>query len=117
MRIVALIVALVAIAPPRERPRLYHPETIDSIAASRHTHVSVTGRVTLVRHEADGDVHIRLTDEHGHFIVAEIVPYHPLAAPGLGTIITVKGIRREDNEAGHGWWEVHPVEQWDEAPR
>jgi len=96
--------------------RLYHPETIDSMATSRHTHVRVSGVVTLVKREADGDVHIRLDDKHGHFIVAEIVPYHPLPRPRFGQHIEVSGIRRFDDEYGHGWWEIHVLEQWRVVP-
>ena len=92
--------------------RPYHHETVDSMRTSRRTHVQVAGTVTLVRREADGDIHVRVSDQHGHWIVAEIVPYHPLVRPRLGQAIVVLGIRRFDNENGHGWPEVHPVEQW-----
>jgi len=92
--------------------RLFHDETVTSLAVSRHTHVRVTGRVTLVKKEADGGIHFRLADDEGHFIVCEIVPYHPLQAPKLGQMVTVEGIHRYDNEVGHGFHELHPVEQW-----
>jgi hypothetical protein len=107
------VTILILLALALSRP--YHVETVDSLKLSRHTHVQVAGTVTLVRHEADGDVHIRVSDEHGHFIVAEIIPLIPLAAPKVGQGIAVFGIRREDNERGHGWSEVHPVERWLEA--
>jgi hypothetical protein len=87
----------------------------------RRTHVRVTGRVTLVRPEADGDLHIRLSDAHDHFIVAEITNDSPLntaaersrlrQAERDGRSITVCGIRRFDDDHGHGWWEVHPIER------
>ena len=91
--------------------RPYHHETVDSLARSRRTHVQVAGTVTLVRLEADGDIHIRVSDAHGHFIVAEIIPAMPLPPPRKGQAVVVFGIRRADNEAGHGWAEVHPVER------
>lgn len=105
---IALVLALVVSRP-------FHHETVDSLTRSRHTHVQVAGTVTLVRTEADGDVHFRVSDAHGHFIVCEIVPYHPLERPRIGQAVVVFGIRRADNEAGHGWAEVHPVERWIEA--
>lgn len=104
-----MLAAVLALALSRP----YHLETVDSLRASRHTHVQVAGVVTLVRHERDGDWHLVLRDVHGHFVVAEIVPYHPLPRPLVGQRIVVFGIRRIDNEAGHGWPEIHPVEKWE----
>jgi hypothetical protein len=108
-----MITLLLALALEFSRP--YHHETVDSLKTSTHTHVQVVGTVTLVKREADGDWHIRLSDEHGHFVVAEIIPAMPMAPPRMGQAIVVFGIRREDNERGHGWMEVHPVEKWIEA--
>jgi hypothetical protein len=71
------------------------------------THVAVTGTVTLVRHETDGDLHIRLNDGAA-FIVAECIPELPCVAPKMGQRVQVRGISRFDAE--HGWYEVHPVE-------
>lgn len=94
--------------------RPYHVETVASLASSRHTHVEVTGKVTLVKTEADDDVHIRISDGT-RFIVAEIIPTmysKPVfSPPHIGECVRVRGIRRFDNEAGHGWYEVHPIEQ------
>src|SRR5438128_263124 len=92
--------------------RTFHNETVSSTHTTRHTHVRVTGTVTLVKREADGDIHFRVSDNQGRFIVCEIVPYHQLPAPRLHQTVTVEGIHRYDNEAGHGWDEIHPVEQW-----
>ncbi len=94
--------------------RLAHRETIASLVTSRHTHVEVEGHVTVVRHEADGDWHVRLSDGH-RFIVAEIIPTlvppeGPILPPKPGDCVRIRGIRRVDTEAGHGWIEVHPVE-------
>jgi hypothetical protein len=96
--------------------RPYHRETVASLRASTHTHVQVAGTVTLVKREADGDWHIRVSDDAGRFIVAEIIPALPMTPPTKGQRVVVFGIRREDNERGHGWMEVHPVERWTPAP-
>lgn len=109
MTLLALLWLLVA------GERHYHDETVDSLHASRHTHVRISGMVTLVKREADGDLHFRVSDPHGHFVVCEVVPYHPLPTPRKGQTVVVEGIHRYDSEAGHGWDEVHPVERWVEA--
>ena len=89
--------------------RTFHPVSVANLPTSVHTHVSVCGVATLVKHEADGDWHLRL--EHGgRFIVAEIVPELPRAVPKKGQTITVKGISREDK--AHRWHEIHPVLSW-----
>jgi len=92
--------------------RPYHPSIIDDFAKSRFTHVETVGRIILVKNEADGDIHFRIADEHGHFVVCEIVPFHPLDKPQFGDLVRVRGIRRYDDTSGHGWWEIHPVESW-----
>ena|SRR5204863_3646859 len=94
--------------------RPYHPVTIAQLSQGSvvFTHVAVTGTVTLVKSETDGDLHIRLT-EGTQFIVAECIPKLPCSRPSLGRRITVKGISRYDKE--HVWWEVHPVEEWSYA--
>jgi hypothetical protein len=89
--------------------RQYFPVSIANLAAGRnfHTHVRVTGKVVLVKHEADGDLHIRLSDGK-HFIVAECIPELPCREPRIGETVTVEGISRFDGE--HKWWEVNLVE-------
>jgi hypothetical protein len=88
--------------------RPYHKVTIAQMGATQWTHVEVTGKVTLVKTEADGDTHIRLSDGQ-KFIVAECIPVLPCPRiPHVGEIITVRGVSRLDKE--HGWYEVHPVE-------
>jgi hypothetical protein len=87
--------------------RTYHGVTISGLKETQWTHVSVCGKVALAKHEADGDVHLRL-EANGAFIVAEIVPYHPLPIPKVGQFVRVAGISREDKT--HSWYEVHPVE-------
>lgn len=96
--------------------RPYHPTAIASIATTHHTHVQISGTVCLVKREADGDLHFRVCDDAGHFVVCEIVPFHPLPMPTKGARVIVRGIRRYDDESpGHHWWEVHPVESWQAA--
>jgi len=99
--------------------RPYWPVPLDSLALGRalHTHVAVRGVVTLVGHEDDQDMHVRLTSltGSGRFIIAECIPALPCLTatrlpwlPAIGDTVTVYGISRRDAE--HGWWEVHPVE-------
>jgi hypothetical protein len=89
--------------------RTYYPVSIADLAAGRnsHTHIRVTGKVVLVKYEADGDLHIRLSDGK-HWIVAECIPELPCSIPKVGRSVTVEGISRFD--AKHKFWEVHPVE-------
>jgi hypothetical protein len=63
--------------------------------------------VTLVRNEADGDIHIRVEDG-GEFVVCEITPQQPHPKPKVGDVVSVWGVVREDGE--HKWWELHPVD-------
>ena len=89
--------------------RYYWPVNIDDMAAGRnqHTHVQIVGIVTLVRHELDGDTHIKVVGKIG-FVIAECIPALPCAKPVVGQRVTVQGIARFDGE--HKWYEVHPVE-------
>jgi len=97
--------------------RAYWPVPLDSLAIGHtvHTHVAVRGVVTLVGHEDDQDLHVRLTAPSGRFIVAECIPELPCKLPNglpwipaLGDTVTVYGISRYDPE--HKWYEVHIVE-------
>ncbi len=96
--------------------RPYHPATVATMATTHHTHVAVTGVVTLVTREADGDIHFRIADAQGRFVVCEILRIHPLPAPTKGQRVLVRGIRRYDDERGHHWYELHPVEAWEPVP-
>jgi hypothetical protein len=98
----------------QEEGRLYHRETPASLARSRWTHVELDGRVVLVKREADGDVHFRLADAQGRWIVCEIIPLIRLPAPQRGQQVRVRGIRRWDSV--HRWAEVHPVEALTRLP-
>jgi hypothetical protein len=95
--------------------RQYFPVSIADMAAGKNfiTHVQVTGNVILVKHEKDGDLHIRLSDGK-RFIVAECIPKLPCTEPKVGQTITVYGISRFDKK--HKWYEVHPVEYSEIVP-
>lgn len=89
--------------------RIYHKVPLAQLADTRFTHVRVCGLVTLVKVEADHDIHVRLSDA-ARFVVAEIIPDMPLPAPRKGQRICVDGISRYDK--AHGWYEIHPVSAW-----
>lgn len=91
--------------------RRYWLVPIDSLAVGRakHTHVEVRGRVSAVRQEDDGDLHIVLQSlTSPTFIVGECIPSLPCQRPRVGDTIRLRGISRRDPE--HPWNEVHPVE-------
>jgi hypothetical protein len=87
----------------------FHPVTVAQLPTTVHTHVHVCGLVTLVKKEADGDTHLKVSDGP-HFIVAEFIPAIPLPTPKVGQRICVDGISREDKL--HRWYEVHPGLRW-----
>lgn len=89
--------------------RTFHRVPLERVKDSRWTHIESCGVVTLVKHEADGDAHIRL-DAGGAFLVVEIVPYHHLPLPKVKQTIVARGISRLDRT--HGWYELHPLESW-----
>jgi hypothetical protein len=97
--------------------RTYHGVSIAQLKETPWTHVSVCGHVTLAKHEADGDAHLRLSDGRA-FIVAEIVPYHRLPIPKVGQWVRVAGISREDKT--HHWPRCIPSKRfasWSRARR
>jgi undecaprenyl-diphosphatase len=108
LRAQAMLKATSAPAPPEE----YQTISIEKIAAgkSRATHATVVGTVTQVSHELDGDYHIRVEGK-GAFIVLEIMPEFPIAAPHIGQRITAWGVIRHDGL--HNWWELHPLIGWE----
>lgn len=73
-----------------------------------------TGTVTMVKREADGDVHVRLEGD-GTFIVCEFIPELPVSPPKVGDVITIKGVVRYDLK--HMWGELHPAVSWKPAVR
>jgi len=90
---------------------VFHPTTVTTIAAGKFTstHGKVTAKVTVVRNETDGDIHIRLV-EGTSFIIGEIIPELPKSKSVVGSSRTVWGIVRYD--LVHKWWEIHPVIGW-----
>src|SRR5207249_7446852 len=100
--------ALLRRTPARAPPDAYPGASLLTIAAGRYraTHAAVTGDVSQVTRELDGDIHIRI-QAGGAFIVAEIIPESPPAPPHAGEIITAWGIVRHDGF--HNRWELHPL--------
>ncbi len=91
--------------------RTYRRTTIGTLAAGKFltAHARVSGQVVRVSKEADGDIHIRLSDDQA-FIICEIIPELPIAPPKKASKITAWGIVRYDGE--HKWWELHPLIGW-----
>lgn len=109
-----------------ELKRVFHVVNIPEFATCHETHVETIGLVAYVKHEADGDLHIKLvshasvtdgaTDANPDepFVVCEIIPELPIPLPRkvkVGDTLKVRGIRRFDDETapGHQHWEIHPV--------
>ena len=81
-------------------------------------HAAVSGFVTQVSKENDGDTDIRICEnpkiegmDRARCIVAKCIPKIPCVSPQVGKPITVKGITRYDAKVGTHWWEIHPVEE------
>lgn len=105
--------ALVALLFGLILTRTYWPVDATKFATSGsyHTHVQITGYVTYLRREDDGDLHIRVVPTAGStdpYFIAECIPLLPCVTPAIGQQVTIQGITRRDPE--HGWWEIHPVE-------
>lgn len=98
---------LPAIVGTSGESRTYHGVTVAGLKETQWTHVSACGRVALVKHESDGDGHIRI-EAGGAFLIAEVVPYHQFPLPKVGQYVRVAGISREDRT--HHWFEINPVE-------
>lgn len=77
-----------------------------------HTHIETRGEVIYVRAQDDGDIHIKVAVPWNHalFIICECTLKEPCARPTQGADIIIRGLSRRDPE--HGWWEIHPVDQW-----
>jgi hypothetical protein len=81
-------------------------------------HAAVSGFVTQVTKENDGDTTIRICEnpkidgmDRARCIVAKCIAKIPCEVPPVGKPITVKGITRYDAKVGTHWWEIHPVEE------
>jgi hypothetical protein len=77
------------------------------------THVCTTGVVASVSAQRDGDIHIKVADGAGRFIIAEIIPGLRVLTPPPRVRVRVCGIRRYDDS--HRRWELHPLESWSTA--
>lgn len=107
---------------------VFHAMALAALAAAPpagpvRTHLEVTGYVTYIALEEDGDLHVRLCDaptvtgmNRRRCVVAECIPALPCRRPARGARVRVRGISRYDGERGHRWWEVHPVLSLEEAP-
>jgi hypothetical protein len=98
---------------------VYHPERLTVLSPCQ----AATGRVTTVRHEQDGDLHIDVALEprsasltnavndarqHGDLVVEFMArDSDHLPEPGVGDAISLVGAWVDDTE--HGWNELHPV--------
>jgi len=114
---------------------VYHPTRLQMIAPC----IEVTGTIVDIKHEADGDDHIQLridpqldnlldsynNNDQNNSLVLEPVcqglvtqtdaiaacrDFHsPVKVPAEGTKVRVLGRFVLDQEADHGWTEIHPV--------
>ena len=106
-------------APAHAAEDAYYPMPLAELVAKRpadrvHSHLCVTGTVSSVRQEADGDFHVRLCDG-GLCLVLEVIPELPLPRPKKGSRIEACGVSRWDS--WHGWWELHPAVRWRDLDR
>ena len=101
--------ASMAVDQSSEEPRQYFKVAIADMPPNHYTHVEITGKVTSVKSERDGDTHIQVSDG-ADFIIAECIPKLPCSViPDVGQTVTIRGISRYDRE--NRWYEVHPVEE------
>jgi hypothetical protein len=107
-------------APAKVLAGVYHPSRLHVLAACR----TVSGTVTAISHEADGDLHIGLDtggaltnavnrSKLGGDLLVEFMPRDGghLPAPSVGDRVRLTGAWVLD--ANHGWRELHPV--WTET--
>jgi hypothetical protein len=114
MKAMLLTAAALLLPAPHQAdppPALYPSVSLDKIASGKwvRPRAKITGAVTLVRVEDDGDVHIRLA-EGSKFLVLEIIPELKIRPPKVGDTITAWGVVRWDGE--HRWAELHPLVGW-----
>jgi len=114
---------------------VYHSQRLVPIRAC----VTVTGTIVFIKPEADGDLHMRLhldpayssmlnglnkSQQAGNLVIEPICFNKPtqgdaipvcgsfrqqIQIPAVGTHVTVTGAFVLDQEAGHGWNEIHPI--------
>jgi len=84
-----------------------------------HPNQELTGTVTAVRSEADGDTHVQVTPDPAYaslafqgmsYVVVEPMPGQGIPVPNLGDHIDVVGTHVYDTNHGHN--EIHPVLTW-----
>jgi hypothetical protein len=117
MRLITVVLLLTSFAVPETR--YHHPIDIAQLATigPTWTHVGTVGWVRSIRHEADGDTHLKICDGTNKWcFYAELVPYKKIDVSKirLGDQVIVKGISRYDRQ--HKWWEIHPVENIEVVP-
>jgi putative zinc finger protein len=87
--------------------------SIDGIKNSSDPHIAAEGYVSDINvDEEDGDLTFRLVSDPSHpqsFVVCEIIDSIKVKPPRAGSRIRVYGVSRYDGQAGHNWYEVHPV--------
>jgi len=88
----------------------YHHIAIKDIPRFLYPRACVVGLVGRVREEADNDIHFRVSDTAGRFVVAEIIEQIPLPRPKQGQRIEACGGVRYDK--AHRWYELWPLLSW-----
>lgn len=87
------------------------------------TNQELTGTVTAVRPETDGDTHIEVTPDPTYavlaytgqnYVVVEPMPGQNIPTPSIGDHIDVFGTHVYDTNHGHN--EIHPVLTWNGDP-
>jgi hypothetical protein len=87
-----------------------------------HTNQALTGTVSAVHAEADGDTHVEVTPDPAYqalafsgqnYVVVEPMPGQNVPVPNIGDHIHVVGTHVYDTIHGHN--EIHPVLTWNGA--
>lgn len=87
-------------------------KTDSTLGLVRDTHVAIEGQVIYRRKEDDADIHFKIMDAAGRVLTCEIDPQSPLPEPNYLQNVRVYGVVRFDLD--HGWWEIHPVDYWED---
>ena len=110
--------------PPPPRPPAPADAHLDSVYHNYrlqvlHTNQELTGTVSAVKNETDGDTHIEVIPDPGFsvlaytgqkYVVVEPMPGQNIPAPNLGDHIHVVGTHVYDTNHAHN--EIHPVLEW-----
>lgn len=104
--------------PDAQLDSVYHNYRLQVL----HTNQELTGTVTAVRAEADGDTHVEVTPDPQYaalaytgqnYVVVEPMPGQNIPPPNVGDHIHVSGTHTFDTNHGHN--EIHPVLLWNGA--